>query len=123
MASADRHRQISELFLVHAQEHLESGDFLQASEKGWGAVAHCVKAIARERNWPNRSHNDVRYNALQLLARSSSPGVNRQRFRSVERLHTNFYEEMMGEGEVRMGVALARFLVEVLNSVDSQIAD
>ncbi len=28
----------------------------------------------------------------------------------------------MGEGEVRMGVALARFLVEVLNSVDSRMA-
>jgi hypothetical protein len=69
-------------------------------------------------DWPNRSHNDVRYNALQLLARSSSPGANRQRFRSVERLHTNFYEEMMGEGEVRMGVALAKYLVEVLNAVD-----
>ena len=122
MATAARHRQISEMFLAHAQEQLESGDFLQASDKAWGAVAHRVKAIARERRWPNRSHEDLRYIALQLLSQSSSPGANRQRFRSVERLHINFYEEMMGEGEVRMGVALARFLVEVLNSVDSRMA-
>ena len=122
MATAARHRQICEMFLAHAQEQLDRGDFLQASEKAWGAVAHRVKAIARERHWPNRSHEDVRHNALQLLSQSSSPGANRQRFRSVERLHINFYEEMMGEGEVRMGVALARFLVEVLNSVDSRMA-
>ena len=67
MASAERHREISEYFLAHAHQQLEIGDFLQASEKGWGAVAHCIKAIAREREWPNKSHRDVRNNALWLL--------------------------------------------------------
>ena len=122
MATAERHRVISEMFIAHAQEQLEDSDFLQASEKGWGAVAHCVKAIARERDWPNRSHADVRHNALRLLDQSNRPGANRQRLRSVERLHTNFYEEMMSEAEVRDGIDDARYLIEIFNSVDSRMS-
>ena len=122
MATADRHRQISEMFLAHAQEQLESGDFLQASEKAWGAVAHCVKAIARERGWPNRSHNDVRNNARRLLNHTNNPALNKLTFRAVQFLHTNFYEELMDAEDVQDGITDAKRLVEVLNSVDSQMA-
>ena len=48
MATAARHRQICEMFLAHAQEQLDRGDFLQASEKAWGAVAHRVEALAKQ---------------------------------------------------------------------------
>ena len=33
----------------HAQDELDRGDRLQASEKAWGAVAHQLKAIANDR--------------------------------------------------------------------------
>lgn len=121
MATTERHRQISETFLAHAEEELAKGDLLQASEKAWGAVAHRVKAIARERDWPNKSHNDVRDNVRRLLNQSSDPALNKLTFRAVQFLHTNFYEELMDAEDVQDGIADAKRLIEVLNSVDSQM--
>ena len=48
MATAEQHTEISDEFLERAQEELRMGDLLQASEKAWGAVAHCVKSVASE---------------------------------------------------------------------------
>ena len=121
MATTERHRQISETFLAHAQEEFEKGDMLQASEKAWGAVAHSVKAIARKEGWPNRSHTDVRNNARRLLNLSSDPTVNKRKFAMVEVLHINFYEEMMHPEDVLIAMADAGDLVKILNDVDSQM--
>ena len=121
MASAERHREISEYFLAHSHQQLESGDFLQASEKGWGAVVHCIKAIARERDWPNKSHGDVRNNALRLLEQSAAPVTNTGVFKAVERLHVNFYEESLKDDEVRLIIAGVKALTDILNSVDARM--
>ena len=122
MATTERHQEISEAYLQHAEEEFEKGDMLQASEKAWGAVAHCVKGIARERDWPNRSHNDVRRNARRLIDMSSNPADYRLKLSAVEYLHINFYEEMYDPQDVLIGIDQARLLVELLNSVDSQMA-
>ena len=42
-----------------AYEEFAKGDFVQASEKGWGATAQIVKAIAQERGWSHNSHRDL----------------------------------------------------------------
>lgn len=122
MATTRRHQQISETFLAHAEEELAKGDLLQASEKAWGAVAHCIKAIARARDWPNKSHTDVRNNARRILNHSSNPYLNKLTFRAVQLLHTNFYEELMDAEDVQEGIADAKRLIEVLNDVDSKMA-
>ena len=49
MSTAARHQEISDVFLEHAEDEFEKGDLLQASEKTWGAVAHYVKSVARNR--------------------------------------------------------------------------
>lgn len=122
MATTERHRQISATFLAHAEEELAKGDLLQASEKAWGAVAHCIKSIARARDWPNKSHSDVRNNARRLLNRSSNPALNKLTFRAVQFLHNNFYEDLLDAEDVQDGIADAKRLVEVLNDVDSKMA-
>ena len=43
-------------------------------------------------------------------------------FRLIERLHINFYEELLDPRDVRIGIAHAKSLIEVLNDVDSQMA-
>ena len=43
-------------FLRKAHEELAQGDLVQASEKGWGAAAQMVKAIAEQRGWRHNSH-------------------------------------------------------------------
>ena len=42
------HAAHSAALLVHAQEMIDKGDRLQASEKIWGAVAHKLKEIRPE---------------------------------------------------------------------------
>lgn len=43
------HRKISEEFMRRSKEYLSKGELLQASEKGWGAAAHAIKAYAASR--------------------------------------------------------------------------
>ena len=93
MATVARHQDISNRFLEHAEEEFEKGDLLQASEKTWGAVAHCVKSVARKHGWPNKSHRDVSNNADRLIRLTEDPRQNQRLFHVVTNLHVNFYED------------------------------
>ena len=121
MATTERDKGICDLFLALAEEELANHATLRACDKAWDAVAHCVKSIARERGWPNRSHNDVRNNVRRLLNHSNNPAFDKLTFRAVQFLHTNFYEELMDAEDVQDGITDAKRLVEVLNSVDSRM--
>lgn len=118
LATAARHQEISETFLEHAEEEFNKGDLLQASEKAWGAFAHYVKSIARERGWPNKSHQDVRDNAAILMRYTSDPGQSRGMFLAIDALHTNFYEEYYEEETVWRGIEYAEALINALRSAE-----
>ena len=47
----DYHSETAGVFLTKAGGYLAEGDLLQASEKGWGAAAQMVKAVAEARGW------------------------------------------------------------------------
>ncbi len=100
---ANYHSDTATEFLIKARAHLAEGDLLQASEKGWGAAAQMVKAVAEERGWQHKTHADL-YRAVHRLA-GESPG---QRlgilFRSASALHQNFYEGDMPEEAVAEGI-------------------
>ena len=49
-AQAARH------LLEQASAELAQDDVRQASEKGWGAAAQMVKAVAEQRGWQHRQH-------------------------------------------------------------------
>jgi hypothetical protein len=50
------HLKLAEKFLREAEELLAKGDYVQASEKGWGVAAQMVKAVAAKENLELRSH-------------------------------------------------------------------
>ena len=52
------HRQRAEYFLRKSRGFLAHGDSHQASEKGWGAAAHMVKAVAATHGWRYESHDE-----------------------------------------------------------------
>ena len=118
MATAARHQEISETMLEHAEEEFEKGDLLQASEKAWGAFAHYVESMARERGWPNRSHQDVRDNAAILMRYTGDPGESRGMFLAIDALHTNSYEEHYEEETVWRGTECAAALIAALKSAE-----
>ena len=120
MATITRHQEISETFLERAEDEFGNGDLLQASEKAWGAVAHHVKAIAREMGWPNRSHQDIRDNIQVMVRYTEDPDQTSRLFAVVENLHTNFYEDRLTEETVRRGIGDAGALISALRKAQPQ---
>ena len=117
MASAERHAEISEHFMERAEESLEDGDRLQASEKAWGTVAHCLKSIAQRRNWPSGTHEALSAITDRLAMESDDPARIARLYRTVGRLHSNFYEDNLDEARVETGVRNARELIDILKRI------
>ena len=78
-------------FLGKSREYLASGDLHQASEKGWGAASHMVKAVAVAHSWEYERHSDFSQvlNAAYFLT-----GNDRIRLlRGIpNELHSNYYK-------------------------------
>ena len=66
MRKTTSYREQSRIFLTQAYEELAKGDLPQASEKGWGATAQMLKAVAQERGWQHRRHRDL-YQIVGML--------------------------------------------------------
>ena len=96
---AEHHTETASEFLSKAHAYLADGDLLQASEKGWGATARMVKAVAETRGWRHSSHGDL-YRAIDDLADELSDQRLQNLFRSASALHQNFYEGYMPEATV-----------------------
>ena len=92
MQKTTTYREKSRIFLTQAYEELAKGDLQQASEKGWGAAAQMVKAIAQERGWPHQSHRQLHGVIGTLLSETGDSDLS-SLFASAGYLHTNFYED------------------------------
>ena len=91
---SDYRRQARE-FLDRAQLYLADGDLHQASEKGWGAASHMVKAVAAAMGRQYNRHEVFR----QIIRQVASRTGNRRRLvklsHSAEALHSNYYQRKM----------------------------
>ena len=85
------HRNHSWDFLAKSRKYLADGDLHQASEKGWGAAAHMVKAVAEARGWEYEIHDQFR-----SVVRNARQWLRDERLRtlgySAEALHKNYYQ-------------------------------
>ncbi len=92
--SAAYHVDTADVFLARARADLADGDLLQASEKGWGAAARMVKALAASRGWKHHSHRDL-YQVVNRLSNAPEDRRLGPLFRSANTPHENFYEGPM----------------------------
>ena len=97
--AAHRYQQASEHFLAQVKRELSNGDLAQASEKGWGAAAQILKAIAEQRGWDHHRHRHFHRAASRIRAETGD-GEIRRLFDSASALHENFYENDMPPDEV-----------------------
>ena len=118
------HVDLAQEFLRRSKEYLESGDLHQASEKGWGAASHIIKAVAAAnaaRGWEYEHHDH--FDAVVQKARQWYRQPSLMRYAdSAEQLHRNYYRrkihldaDLIGEriGDVeRMVVILVPFLMD-----------
>ena len=100
--------------LEHAAEMIAQGDRLQASEKIWGAAAHRLKEIAKERKWPNRSHADG-WAIIRYIANQSGNQQIADIFGLADTTHQNFYEDQIPLEELSARLDRIHLLIELLD--------
>ena len=103
-------------YIRQAEEELEQDDLVQAREKAWGAVSTAIKAVAEERGWFHGHHN-LTSEALFWLADESGKPEWKEAFAVVEKLHHNFYEDVLTEDEVAEGLGRAKFILEEVGAL------
>ena len=113
-STEDRLR-ISLRMIILAREELKMGSRLQAGEKAWGAVVHPVKAIAEQRGWRHKSHQDVHAVMSQVVLEYGFDGDQVQALLEAYRVgHENFYENFRSPEELSEMIDGVERVVEAL---------
>ena len=109
-ARVDYHSETAGEFLAKAGGYLAEGDLLQASEKGWGAAAQMVKAVAEERGWDHSGHRQLFVTVRRLVEETGDEQL-RVAFGLANVLHINFYDGLLPREEVEAYLAHIREFV------------
>ena len=110
------YREQGRVFLTRAFEYLNNGDLYQASEKGWGAAAQMVKAVAQSRDWEHNFHGHL----VRAVGRLSRETANREfssLFSFARSLHQNFYEGDLDQEEVADYLSHVSAFVEKMDAL------
>ena len=97
--TTEQYQKASEHFLAQGRRELADGDLPQASEKGWGATAQILKAIAAQRGWEHSRHRHY-HRIVSRLRAETGDGDIRRLFAVASVLHENFYENQMESDDV-----------------------
>ena len=113
------YQQASQRFLAQARAELTAGDLTQASEKGWGAAAQMLKAVAEQRGWEHGRHRQLSRVASRVRAETGDRDVFRW-FQVAESLHGNFYEDQLSAEDVAESLADVQALLDRLATLLQQ---
>ena len=113
-ARATHYSDLSAEYLRKARAHLAEGDLTQASEKGWGAAAVAVKAIAEAREVDHTGHREL-WRVVRLLVRETGDNDLRVHFGLAESLHINFDEAWLERDEIEDYLSHVERLVSKLD--------
>lgn len=97
------YRAASRQLLAQGRDELAAGDVRQASEKGWGAAAQMVKAVAEQRGWQHRNHAALFNAVARLVSETGDQDIGRL-FDVASALHVNFYENWSNAPNVARGL-------------------
>ena len=116
LVEIENHKEISNRILQDARCELERGDLLQASEKGWDAVAHYLKSVAKSRNWRSESLRDLIHVGGDLALETDDPSEARLLFAVVMDMRANIYEDLLSDIEVEEGIDATAELISMLEA-------
>ena len=100
-------------YMAGAWKHLAEDDLLQASEKGWGAAAQMIKAVAESRGWEHNTHRYLYDVAARLASEAGDARLNEQ-FQLAGALHAHFYEGWLPRETVTHNIAQVEELLRSL---------
>jgi sugar phosphate isomerase/epimerase len=94
MEKVENYLKLNNKYLREGDALLEKGDYVQASEKFWGAAAEVIKAIAANRGVDIRSHGEI-YRFVTALSKELNDTELLRCFSLAGALHQNFYENWL----------------------------
>ena len=113
---SDRYAKLGRLQLRQAQQELNRGDTVQASEKAYGAVSAAAKAYGEKRGWNHYNHYRVMLILEQLREEENNPALT-EAYDAVKSLHDNFFEYEMSVAWVQDRIGTARGLCAALETL------
>jgi uncharacterized protein (UPF0332 family) len=111
---AEFHRDLAEKFLREAEELLARGDYVQASEKAWGAAAQMVKAVAAKKGKELKSHGDLWRFVLEVAGENDEL---RRLWHVANTLHQNFYGGWIPPEGVRRAVEDVKQFINMMKKL------
>ena len=116
MTTTTDYRAGSRAMMTQSRTELAQGDLQQASEKGWGAVAQMMKAVAEARSWQHGRHRNLHQIASHLRAETGDGDIYRY-FQIAGSLHENFYENQMAAQDIDEALQDVERLLEKLETI------
>ena len=111
--ATQKYQRDSRHLLTQVRSELAMGDVRQASEKGWGASAQIVKAVAEGRGWDYGGHRQLHTVVRRLQQEPGNPEMTRL-FQIANSLHCNFYEDVQEASAVAQALKdVDRFLTKL----------
>ena len=107
----------SRRLIRHAEDMLEAGDRLQASEKAWGAVVHRLNVVADNRGWKYETVTDACTVVLNLAREQGNPRI-RILFDVAQGLHINYYGDIKTTDYLRSEVEDVKELLSILERIE-----
>ena len=115
-SASNKYAAASRCFIDQAKAELQIEDFVQASEKAWGAAACALKAVAEQREWNHRKHSLLYDVSGQIADELAQPSL-LERFGVANALHQNYYEDWIPEEVVANYIESIEALVSELEDV------
>ncbi len=112
-ANVELHLKLCEKYLEEAENFLAKKDYVQASEKAWGATSQILKASVAREGRELRSHAEL-WESTDELAEKLGDKELRHLWRAANALRQNFYENWMPAREVELSVRDVKAFVERL---------
>jgi len=113
---AEIHLKLSEKYMVDAEDFLKRGDYVQASEKAWGAASQIVKAIAVKEGKELRSHGELHKYIVKIVKENRDEEI-RLLWQSAGMLHQNFYENWLPKEMVEGNIKDVKKFIEKLKQL------
>ncbi len=109
------HLNLARDFLARSKEYLAEGDLHQASEKGWGAASHTIKAVAAASGWEYKHHDQFDNVVVNARHRYRQPSLIRMSD-AAHALHVSFYKrrEFIDVGATEQRIADIEAMLNIL---------
>ena len=110
---AEHYLGLARKYLKESEVFMGKGDYVQASEKLWGAAAEMVKAVAAKRGVELKTHGDLWGFVRELRNELKDPELSRL-FLQANYLHQNLYEGVLPAEAVTDGAGAVKQFVDKL---------